>query len=459
MAPATSSLAAAALAAAAAAALLPLPAAAFTSTPLFTAYTGYPNCYRQPILAALPGGSAAARAASAAASASSSSASSAASSSSSASSSASASSASSSASTSSPLLLAFIEGRPNISWCSGTEWPDTPAFPLLVRASADGGATFGPAVTIAEGNLDFFVVIPDAASGVVHLLTQVGDTGVAATSSSDGGATWAPLANLSITNLGDFNYSAVIPGVGHGIALSPAHCLDPSCAGTAGRLVAPFVCTTAGAVANDTACGNCHTCLLLSDDGGATWRLGGLSGQEGSREAALVQLDSGAFGATAGVVYASERNLGNATGTRWHAISVDGGATFAPALTAFDPALPDVVTANWTGVVSGAARFDTGGPGTGAPAATRLLVTAPAAPGARADLSVFVSGDEGATWSAGATLWAGPAAYSDLLAYNSTHTALLFECGATEFAGQVNFGFLTAADLPPPPPPRPAAAA
>ena len=149
-----------------------------------------------------------------------------------------------------------------------------------------------------------------------------------------------------------------------------------------------------------------------------------MSDQNGSREAALVQLDSAPFATMGAVVLASERNLGNATGSRLHALSADGGRTFSRE---GGDSLPDVVTGNWTGVVCGLARAD-----------ELLVFTAPAAAGARANLSLWTSRDAGASWGAPAlSLWAGPAAYSDALRVNDTHVGVVFEGGLQEFAGGV----------------------
>ena len=67
------------------------------------------------------------------------------------------------------------------------------------------------------------------------------------------------------------------------------------------------------------------------------------------------------------------------------------------------------------------------------------MYTAPAAVGARANLSAWVSVDGGSTWGGGPqmSLWAGPAAYSDALQVNATHVGVVFEGGADEFAGGV----------------------
>lgn len=75
-----------------------------------------------------------------------------------------------------------------------------------------------------------------------------------------------------------------------------------------------------------------------------------------------------------------------------------------------------------------------------------VFFSTPRAPGERADLAVFHSVDEAATWSAGKLYLAGPAGYSDMVALNSTHGALLFENGEKEFAGKISFSVFAASE-------------
>ena len=213
---------------------------------LFAAYQGFPNCARQPLLVRTQG-----------------------------------------------ALLAFYEGRPGIfptDLCSGTFYPATPDFPIYLRRSQDGGATWSPAANLTHGNLDFLVAVQDAARGAVHLLAQVGDAGVLQLTSRDEGRSWGAPRTLNLAQPG---FASLIPGVGHGIQVQGALCGagNPTCSGAAGRLVLPFVATRIGPVSNDTACGTCASALVYSDDGGRSWVLGAVSEQNGSREAALVQLE------------------------------------------------------------------------------------------------------------------------------------------------------------------------
>jgi hypothetical protein len=368
-------------------ALLPSALSLSPSAPveLWTAYTGWPTCYRQPLLLRTL-----------------------------------------------THLLVFVEGRPGIPYCSGTFWPDVQDFPILVRASSDDGSSFGAAVNITRGSLDFLVAVHDEQTDAVLLLVQQGDSGTILLRGSGDGSSWSAPQPLNISQPG---FASLIPGVGHGLQVSPRFCLDPSCSGLAGRLLVPFVATLVGPVSNDTACGTCATALLSSDDHGESWQLAAVSEQNGSREAALVQLDSAAFSTLGAVIYAAERNLGNTTGSRWHAVSTNGGRSFSQY--GLDPALPDVVTGNWTGVVAGAARFDSASSSSSSPV---LVFTAPSAAAQRANLTLWLSADQGQSWSAPAlSLWPGPAAYSDALQINSTHMGIVWEGGSQEFAQGIFF--------------------
>lgn len=371
-------------------------AAAFSPQPVFQAYVGYPPCYRQPVLV-IAGSN----------------------------------------------VLAFAEGRNN-TYCSGT----SDGYPKYInlRVSTDGGHTFGALQTLYEGNIDFLSAVYDPATQVAWLTIQLGSSNVLITSSKDGGLTWSTPAPLAFKT----KYPGAIPGVGHGIVIRSDLCGSGGCASKAGRLLLPFVCHSATpppatrSVRGDVACANCYSCLLVSDDHGASWATAAISTQDGSREAALVQLLSNATASADAVVYANERNMGNATGHKWHALSVDGGDSFT--LFGTDPGLVDSVTANWTGIVSGGARFDT--INADGSVAHRVLLTTPLSPSSRADMGLYVSTDETATWSNGTLLQAGPAGYSDLYQLNATHMAMLFENGAQEFSQQISFAVFDTSVLP-----------
>jgi sialidase-1 len=365
---------------------LAVSSAAFSSVPIFQAYTTYPPCFRQPVLVTIPNAA----------------------------------------------LLVFAEGRNN-TFCSGTN--DGNIKEINLRRSTDAGATWQPMQTLYTSPvIDFLTAVYDPTTKITFLFIQSGSTQTLLTISTDQGASWSKPTVLVYKQPVSESY----PSVGHGIVISGSLCADGTCAGKSGRLVVPYVCHSTSISTGDVACPGCYSCTLYSDDHGQTWQIGAVSTQEGTREASLVQLQSASFQATGAVVYAFERNMGNATGHKEFARSLDAGSTF----TAFgNVAIPDSVTANWTGVVSGATRFDTAG-------TTRVIATTPNVPTARADLAVFLSTDEAQTWSAGAVINSGPSGYSDALQWNTTHVAVVFENGVDEFAAQISFGFVTAADLP-----------
>lgn len=177
-----------------------------TTTAVFKSYqAGEPECYRQPILLAVPRPPG--------------------------------------------TLVGISEGRNinNYSWCSGTEYPDVAAFPIVARQSSDYGATWTTeSVTIMEGNLDFLTAAYDPNTGIMHLMVQLGDDGVVYSSSKDAGTTWSAAVNVTIAG----PFASIIPGVGHGLVIDPAHCLDATCGGTAGRILMPWACECPRAALN-----------------------------------------------------------------------------------------------------------------------------------------------------------------------------------------------------------------
>ena len=335
-------------------------------------------------------------------------------------------------------LLALAVGRNKSVDCSGAG-DGPPPFLIVLRASSDGGQTWGTRSTLlTSGGIDFLGGVWDGASSA-HLFIQDGAKILHSTVAADGSSV-SPL--VPVTPKLPAGVASAVPAVTVGLRLRGDLCSEPTCAGAVGRFIIPFIChaaAPAAAASRDVACPGCRSCLLLSDDGNS-WRFGAVSEQDGSREASAVQVAGAAAGGAA--LWVTERAMGNETGSRLYALSADGGESFD----AFgvDPALPDPVTANWTGVVSGASRFDAGG-------VARVIFTAPTQRTARADLGVYASVDEARSWVGPAPLWKGPAGYSSTVQVNSTHAAVLFECGdegSGDFAQRIAFRLMSVADLP-----------
>lgn len=366
------------------------------TTTLWSAYTTYPPCFRQPLVVALDA----------------------------------------------QRLVAFAEGRNN-TYCSGGV--DGTNSSIHVRTSPDGGLSWTPSRELlhAPPQPDYLSAVVDPVAGTVLLFVQTSGGNVQLVS-KDGGASFSGPAPVAVKLPSGFTAT---PGVAGGIAVSGSLCAEPTCGGSAGRLVVAWVChaskveagwahnplaATSGA-SGDISCVGCYSCLAVSDDHGATWVIdqGAVSTQEGSREASVAQLDAAHVpGAKGAVIYVSERNMGATPGSRWHALSLDSGDTLSEFGT--DPELPDVVTANWTGVVAGLARVG-----------NTLLFSTPTEPGQRANLGVFHSSDDAGAWSSGMVVSPGPSGYSCIAPLNDTHAALVFENGAQEFAEQISIMVVT----------------
>ena len=325
--------------------------------------------------------------------------------------------------------LAFAEGRYNGGYCSGGA--DGSNSSIWLRRTVDGGSTWTPASMLfdAPPQPDYLSAVWDARRQRALLFIQTSG-GNLVMHSDDAGASFSQPQPVKMAPL-PAGYSAT-PGVAHGIQVQGALCTEPTCGGTAGRLIVAWVCHHAkAAAATDISCVGCFSCLATSDDGGDTWAIEAAAiatPQEGSREASILQLPSASHsgGAPGAVIYVTSRNMGATPGHRWHSVSLDSGSSLA--LFGADPSLPDVDTKNWTGIVAGAARIG-----------SAVLVSTPMSPTERADLALFKSLDNAQSWGAGRLLVAGPAGYSDLVAINATHGAVLFENGSTEFAAKISF--------------------
>jgi sialidase-1 len=210
--------------------------------------------------------------------------------------------------------------------------------------------------------------------------------------SEDDGATWSEPVPLPLP----FPPGATSAATGNG-----AHGIQLAC----GRLL-----IQAGYVLD----GKRHSCIVYSDDAGATWRLGAAAAVGDSiREFALAELDDG-------TVYVNVRSKG---GSRAVAVSRDRGESFG----AFrpDPALPAPFC--HAGLVRLPAAA--GGP-------NALLFSCPARRNTggrledyRKELAVRLSRDGGATWPVARVLEPGRAAYSDLAALPDGTAGCLYETG------------------------------
>src|SRR5687768_1992802 len=298
-------------------------------------------------------------------------------------------------------VLAFCEGRKH----SRSDWGE---IDVLVRRSTDGGKTWG-AATVAASDPGMTVGNPapvvDATTGIVWLLLtkNPADKGesvirkgeaqrtVWVTASEDDGVTWEPARELSAdTKRPGWTWYATGPC--HGVQLA------------SGRLV--IACDHRAAPTGERG-EAMYSHAIYSDDHGATWKIGGVVGMEGTNESAVVELSDGR-------VYLNCRDQ-HKRGRRCAAWSDDGGETFGEVRweeTLIEPACQGSLE-----------RVRTGDGG------QAILFCNPASK-TRDTLTVRVSRDNAQSWSAGRVLEPGRAAYSDLAVLPDGTILCLYERGA-----------------------------
>jgi sialidase-1 len=315
-------------------------------------------------------------------------------------------------------LLAFAEGRV-------TDCGDDGDIDLVLRRSTDGGQTWGPLQLVLAGNGDTRgnpSPVVDAATGRVVLIGTYnpGDDDTQrhpyVLHSDDNGATWSDPVDLSD--------ELRLPEWDSWYATGPGHAIQLQHGPHAGRIV------VGGNHEGDAgALRGAH--LMISDDGGLTWRLGAVESRRDNtvkpQELSLLELRDGS-------IYAAARDqYGDEAGNRAYATSSDAGRTWDRPFTT----LPEFTAP----VVQGSVvRYD----------ADRLLYSVPAHPVTREAMAVRSSYDEGGsweTWQEGRVIHWGPSAYSDLIRLDGDDVGLLYEAGETTPYEEIRFARFNAAYL------------
>lgn len=318
-------------------------------------------------------------------------------------------------------VLTFAEGR-------RYSRSDTGDIDIVLRRSEDGGQSFDDIRVVVSGGGHVAgnpVPIVDGRTGRVTLLfcrnphdgpedlvwQGRAHRTVWVACSDDNGLSWtAPREITSEVKRPGWTWYATGPC--HGIQLR------------SGRYVVPC----------DHGVGNqferyvdwCHSHLLLSDDGGTTWRIGAVS-DRGTNECVAVELADGS-------IYVNRRcdkRDDIPANRRRYARSSDGGESFSE-----DCWMAGVVDPHCQG---SAVSVRT---------STETLVFANAASTIRERLAVRHSKDGGRTWSSGEVVHDGPAGYSDLCALGGTTIGLLFECGDSHPYERIRWMRLNADVLP-----------
>lgn len=288
------------------------------------------------------------------------------------------------------VVLAFCEGRKGSARDDGD-------IDLLVRRSLDGGRTWQAVQVVHEEGGDRPITIGNpcpiaAADGTVQLLFCRDNRQAFCTQTTDDGGTFSkPREITESLRPFEFTFARLGTGPGHGIQTAT------------GRLLAPLWL-------NDKIGKDYRSGMAYSDDGGTTWKAGGLvpAGVQGLNECSVAQLPGGRL-------LLNMRN--RQAKCRAVATSNDGGLRWSP------PQLMEgLVDPQCQGALL---RLPGSGPGSD-PA--RLLFSN-AADSKRQRLTVRLSVDEGRTWSAGQVLHAGPSAYSDLAAAADGTILCVYERG------------------------------
>jgi len=304
-------------------------------------------------------------------------------------------------------VLAFCGGR--VDNCK-----DEGNIDVVLRRSDDGGRSWGPLQVLADdGPNPCKIPLPvELPSGRILLLwlwnasvKREADRGrryVRITHSDDDGRSWAPSRDITdqVRLRGWKPWYGIGPG--HGIVKQ----LEPA----AGRIVVPARHGRRG--------GGSASHLLLSDDGGLSWRVGAVAGYSPSSECTVAELGDGRL-------MLNSRSDG---GRRIVSISDDGGLTMASS--GPDPQLIEPRNGCQASLLTYAF-----GPNRQA----TLLFSNPADPEQRTNGRLRLSRDNGQTWNRGFGYGDGPGSfsgYSDLARFANGDLALLVEAGASALKGR-----------------------
>ena len=294
-------------------------------------------------------------------------------------------------------LLAFCEGRRAAGGDSGD-------IDLLLKRSRDGGRTWSAAKLVADFGEDTLgnpaPVVDQKTGDIVLLMTRnpgkvterqiVEGTGIGTRTvwlarSTDEGVTWTPPIEItSSTKAPDWTWYATGPG--NGIQLRDQI--------RNGRMVVACDHIVLGSKAM-------HSHVILSDDGGRTWTLGGSAGDR-TNESAVVELQDRSLMLNMRSYHGKNR--------RAVATSKDRGRTWSEP-TIVEALIEPVCQASLISLGKG-----------------RLLFSNPADV-QRVRMTVKLSRDDGKSWPVARVIHEGPAAYSSLAPLKDGRIGLLYERG------------------------------
>ncbi len=298
-------------------------------------------------------------------------------------------------------VLAFCGGR--VDNCR-----DEGNIDVVLRRSSDGGRSWGPLQVLANDGpnpckIPLPVVLPGGRILLLWLwnasVQREADRGkrfLRVTHSDDDGLSWARSR--------DITEQVRLPGWKPWYGIGPGHGIVKRLAPAAGRIVVPARHSVPGT--------GSASHLLLSDDGGQSWRVGAIAGYRPSSECTVAELGDGSLMLNS-----------RSDGQRVVSISQDGGETMASS--APDPQLIEPANGCQASLLTYAF---------GADRQATLLFANPADPLLRTNGRLRLSRDNGQNWSRGFGYSQGPGSfsgYSDLARFAEGDAALLVESGAS----------------------------
>lgn len=330
-----------------------------------------------------------------------------------------------------PGLVATSAGRV-LAYCEARHGQgDWDPSDIVMRASDDGGLTWGPMQTLAA-HADYRpscmnnpVMITDGVTGFVHLLYCHDYRLAFARGSQDGGRTFGPAVDITPTFecfRPAYPWTVLAIGPGHGIQLS------------GGRLLAPIWLSDSPTRAHEPN----RAGVITSDDHGVTWQAGALVPDTipSCNETEAAQLSDGR-------VLLNMRNLGPAHRRAFTTSATGCGPWSDPV---YDQALfePRCFGSLLAGRMPG-----------GPPALFFANPDSRERPGAysqasapRSDLTLRISYDDGHTWPGSHLIDAGASGYADLAMATDGSLLCLYERGrASGTAGGVASLTLARLDL------------
>lgn len=311
-----------------------------------------------------------------------------------------------------------------LAYCEARKFSDADRgeIEIHLRRSTDGGRTFSPAKQVAhlgprlsrnphmydqkknkdmggpdEQTVNNPVAIA-ARDGTVHLIYCVGYMRAFHLRSEDDGQSWS--APVEITTAfdsfrSDLDWQVIATGPGHAIEMKN------------GRLCVPFWMATYEKKAPlRKAVGT-----IISDDGGKTWKRGGIAAPEAGEPNIALLPDGG--------VFVTARNS-NSESRRLVTRSADGATHWSKPAFAHELLEP--------GCMAGVTAHP-GDPSTPPALLFSGVHTTDDTHAARRNVTVYLSRDDGRTWPISKTLQPGPSAYSDLAVLPDGTVLCFYESG------------------------------